>query len=166
MHPRLAAFLATLIAALIAPCAFAGGKADNKASVSVHIETESTDNPKMIFQQDIGGSTRYFRRMPEISTKDIISFSPFPSEADGGFGVVFKLKDNVAKRLSAITSASQGRWLVTMINGRAVDGVLIDKQIDDGIIVAWRGLTLADITILDESMPRIGQEGHKKKQKD
>ena len=164
MQPRFAAILMMLIAAL-SPAVHAGGKADNKASITVHLETENTDNPKMIFQQEIGGSTRYFRRMPEVSTKDVIAFSPFPSEAEGDFGVVFKLKDNVAKRLSAITSSNQGRWLITMVNGRAVDGVLIDKQIDDGIIVAWKGLTMADIAVLDNSLPRIGQDTRKKKEK-
>lgn len=165
MQPRFAAVLVTLIAAL-APFAYAGGKADKKASITVHLETESEDNPKMIFQQEIGGSTRYFRRVPEISTKDIIAFSPFPSEAGDDYGVVFKLKDNVARRLSAVTTSNQGRWLVTMINGRAADGVIIDKQIDDGIIVVWKGVTMADIAVFDESMPRIGQDGRKKKKKD
>lgn len=162
MQPRIAAVLVTLVTAF-SPVAFAGAKADNKASISIHMETENSDNPKMIFQQEIGGRTRYFRRMPEVSTKDIIAFSPFPSEAGGDFGVVFRLKDNVAGRLSAITSSNQGRWLITMINGRPVDGVLIDKQIDDGIIVAWKGVSLADIAIFDESLPRIGDDGRKKK---
>lgn len=165
MQPRFAAALMVLLTVLC-PAVFAAGKADNKASVSVHMETESTDNPKMIFPQEIGGQSRYFRRMPEISIKDVISFTPFPSEAGGDFGVVFKLKDNAARRLSAVTAASQGRWLVTMINGRVVDGVIIDRQVDDGIVVAWRGITLADIAVLDDSLPRIGQEGGKKKRKE
>jgi hypothetical protein len=165
MQPRFAAVLMTLIAAFL-PAAYAGSKADKKASVSVHMETENSENPKMIFPQEIGGSARYFRRMPDISTKDVIAFSPFPSEAGEDYGVVFKLKDNVARRLSAVTSSNQGRWLLTMINGRAVDGVLIDKQIDDGIIVVWKGVTLADIAVFDESMTRIGQDGRKKKKKD
>jgi hypothetical protein len=164
MQPRIAAVLVTLVTAF-SPVAFAGGKADSKASISIHMETENSDNPKMIFQQEIGGRTRYFRRMPEVATKDIIAFSPFPSEAGGDFGVVFRLKDNVARRFSAITSSNQGRWLVTMVNGRAVDAVLIDKQIDDGIIVAWKGVNLADIAIFDDSLPRIGEDGRKKKEK-
>ena len=162
MQPPFAALLITLIS-ILSPLAHAGAKADKKAAITVHIETENTENPKMIFQQEMGNATRWFRRMPEVSTKDIIAFSPFPSEAGGDYGVVFKLKPNVAGRLSAITSANQGRWLLTMVNGRAVDGVLIDKQIDDGVIVVWQGITLADIKIFEESMPRIGQEGAKKK---
>jgi len=165
MQPSFAAIMMTLIAVL-SPVAHAGGKADHKAAISVHLETENSENPKMIFQQEIGGKSRYFRRMPEASAKDILAFSPFPSEADGDFGVMFQLKDNVARRFSAITSSNQGSWLVISVNGRLVDGVLIDKQIDDGIIVAWKGVTLADVAIFDETLPRIGQVGQKKKQKD
>jgi hypothetical protein len=164
MQPRFAAILITTFAALC-PAASAGGKADNKASVTVHLETEASDNPKMIFQQEIGGRTRFFRRVPEIATKDVISFSPFPAETGGDYGAVFKLKENASRRLSAVTSANQGRWLATMVNGRVVDGVLIDKQIDDGIVVAWKGVNLTDIAIFDASIPRIGQEGRKQSKK-
>jgi len=164
MQPRLAAILIMLFIGLC-PVVSAGGKADNKASVSVHLETEGTDNPKMIFPQQVGSQTRYFRRVPEVGAKDVISFSPFPSDAGGDYGVVFKLKDNASRRLAAVTSANQGRWLLIMINGRAVDGVVIDRQVDDGVVVAWKGVNLADIAVLDDSMPRIGQEGQKKKKK-
>ena len=156
------AVLFMLLVLAIPTAAFAAGKKESKASVSFHIETESTDNPKMIFPQLANGQTRYFRRMPEVSTKDVVSFTPFPSDAGGDdYGVVFRLKDNAAKRLGAITSANQGRWIISQINGRVVDGFLIDKQVDDGRIVIWKGVTLADVTILDESFPRTGQENKK-----
>ncbi len=147
----------------LAPAAFAGGKKENKASVTFHMQTEATDNPKMIFPQLANGQTRYFRRMPEISTKDIASFSPFPSEIGGDYGVALKLKGGAINRLAAITNANQGRWMLAQVNGRVVDGVLIDKQIEDGVLVIWKGVTLADITLLDEDLPRAGEEGKKKK---
>lgn len=147
----------------LCPAAWASGKADNKASVTLHIETEATDNPKMIFPHVIDGQTRHFGRMPEISTKDVVSYSPFPADGGAEFGAMFKLKPSVAGRLSAITAANQGRWLVTSVNGRVVDAVVIDKQINDGLLVAWKGLTLADIAVLDDQLPRIGAEGQKKK---
>ena len=163
MQTRRAALLMMLVLALT-PAVFASGKKEMKASVSFHMETESTDNPKMIFQQMAFGKDRSFRRVPEVSTKDIVSFTPFPSDAGGDdYGVVFILKENAAKRLSAITNINQGKWMITQINGRVVDGVLIDKQIDDGRLVIWKGVTLADVTVLDESYPRVGQEGKKKK---
>ncbi|MEI6175718.1 MAG: hypothetical protein WCS43_02400 [Verrucomicrobiota bacterium] len=129
------------------------------------METDENENPKMTFKQLANGQTRFFRRMPEFSTKDIVSFSPFPSEVGEGYGVIFKLKDNAARRLSAITNVNQGRWMIAQVNGRIVDGVFIDKQVDDGALVIWKGVTLQDVTLFDTSLPRIGEEGKKKPKK-
>lgn len=148
-------------AALLCPAA-AGGKASKKASVTFHIQTDANENPKMIFAQEINGKAMHFRRMPEVGTKDLTTYSPFPSEGGGDFGAVFRLKGSAAGRLAAITNASQGRWLAAMVNGRIVDGVLIDKQIDDGVLVVWRGLNLDDIAALDKTLTRFGAEEGKK----
>lgn len=163
MQTRRAA-LAMMLALALTPTAFASGKKEMKATVSFHMETEGTDNPKMIFEQKAYGKMRYFRRMPEITTKDVTSFSPFPSDAGGDdYGIIFFLKENAAKRLASITNVYQGKWMIAQINGRVVDGVLIDKQIDDGRLVIWKGVTLADVAAFDESLPRFGQDGKKKK---
>lgn len=160
MNLRFAALLMLNLLALASPlCAM--GKKENKASVTFHMETEATDNPKMIFPQQVGAQTRYFRRLPEISLRDVVSFSTFPSDGGESFGIVLKLKSNAMNRLAAVTAANQGRWLISQVNGRAVDGVIIDKQVNDGFIVIWKGLTAADIAILDEELPRIGAENKK-----
>lgn len=160
---RRPAFLMMLLLAL-SSAVFASGKKDDKASVSFHMETENTENPKMIFPQLANGQTRYFHRTPEVNLKDIESFTPFPSEMGGDdYGIVFKLKNNAGNRLAAITNANQGRWMITQLNGRVVDGVLIDQQIDDGQLVIWKGVTIADIDALDKALPRTGQDGKKKK---
>jgi hypothetical protein len=162
MTARLATLLSLLVCALV-PVAQGSGKKESKAVVSFHMETEANDNPKMIFPQLANGKTRYFRRLPEVSTKDILEFSPFPSDIGEGYGIVFKLKGEAANRLAAVTNVNQGRWMITQLNGRIVDGVLIDKQVNDGFIVIWKGATLADIALFDDSLPRIGDDGKKKK---
>ena len=147
----------------ICPTVFASGKKEVKASVTFHIETEATDNPKMIFPQLANGKQRFFRRLPEFATKDISSFNPFPSEIGGDYGIAIKLKAGAINRLAAISNANQGRWMIAQVNGRIVDGVFLDRQIDDGILVIWKGISLADITLLDEDLPRAGAAGKKKK---
>lgn len=147
----------------ISPTVFASGKKENKASVSFHMETEATDNPKMIFPQLANGKQRFFRRLPEFATKDILSFNPFPSEIGGDYGILLKLKGGAINRLAAISNANQGHWMIAQVNGRVVDGVFLDRQIDDGVLVIWKGITLADITLLEESLPRAGAGGKKKK---
>ena len=161
MKSHVAALLMVAVLAL-APPLFGGGKKENKASVTFHMETDANENPKMIFAQVIGQQTRYFRRMSEIGMKDIVSFSPFPSDVGEGFGIVFKLKSSAVNRFAAITAANQGRWLISQVNGRAVDGVIIDKQVNDGFIVIWKGVTLADVELLDEELPRADEENKKK----
>ena len=69
--------LAALFLLALAPLGVAGGKKEPDTTISFHMETEATDNPKMLFQAVAGGKLRYFRRMSEISTRDIAAFSPF-----------------------------------------------------------------------------------------
>ena len=163
MNVRLALILA-LLAVLPAQMAAAAGKRSDKAKVSFHMQTEATDNPKMIFPHVSNGRQRHYLRMPEFSTKDVLSFNPFPSDLGGGdYGMILKLKPTSAQRLAAITNANQGRWMVAQVNGRPMDGVLIDKPVTDGILVIWSGLTMADVDSFDKAFPRIGSEGKKKK---
>jgi hypothetical protein len=164
MNARNRTCTAILILAGFLPTALASGKKEITAKVSFHLETEATDNPRMIFQQAAGGKMRTFTRVPEVSSKDILSFAPFPAD-DGSYGILIQLKNHAGQRLDAVTNMGQGRYLLSLLNGRVVDGVLIDKPVRDGKLVIWKGATLADITILDESYPRIGQEGQKKKKK-
>ncbi len=165
MQPRLAALLIMVASALMTPAVVAGGKPDIKASLTFHMETEGTDNPKMIFSQLVSGKVRFFRRMPEITTHDVLSFNPFPAEGSEGYGIAFKLNETAAKRFAAVTNVNQGRWMIAQMNGRVVDGVFIDQVITDGIVVVWKDVTLADIKVFDDSLPRIGQEGKKKEKK-
>ncbi len=155
--------LSMMLIVALSPTLLASGKKEMKTTLSFHLETEATDNPKMIFPQLANGETRYFRRMPEVTTKDVVSFSPFPSEIGDGYGIVFKLKPSAVNRLAAVTNANQGKWLIAQVNGRVVDGVLIDKQISDGFIVIWKGVTLDDVTLFDKDLPRINAEDKKKK---
>lgn len=161
MKSPLAALLMIFVL-VVAPPALGGGKKADKASVTFHLETEGTDNPKMIFPQMANGQTRYFRRGAEISLRDVTAFSPFPAENGDGYGLVLKLKQTATNRLAAITSANQGRWLISQVNGRSVDGVLIDKPVNDGFIVIWKGVTDMDIATLDKELPRIGAPQKKK----
>ena len=164
MRIRVAAILTFLILAFC-PTLWARGKPDAKFTASFHMEAEGNDHPKRVFSQLANGKQRLFRRMPEIGTKDIVSFSPFPSEVGDGYGVVFRLSPTATRRLSAVSAVNLNRWMIAQVNGRVVDGVLIDKQIDDGLLVVWKGLTLEDTRLFDETIPRIGEEGKKKKKK-
>jgi hypothetical protein len=149
--------LLSATAGLLPLPALAGGKINDKTAVSFHVETDTNENPKMIFPLPVDGRTRYFRRLPDITTKDIQAFRPFPSGDGATYGVLFELKEHAARRLSAVSAANPERWLAAMANGRGVDAVFIDKQITDGKLVIWKGLSALEIQQLDKLMPRIGE---------
>lgn len=146
-----------LIAVLVSP-AMAGGKRDNDINIVFHMETGAGENPKMVFEQLVAGQKRFFRRVPEISTRDVASFKPFPSQTGEGYGVLLKLKKGSETRLGAITASNLSRWMVARVNGRVVDGVQIDKQITDGELVIWKGLSASEVKMMDMEFPRIGEK--------
>ena len=136
----------------------AGGNKGKKVDISFHIETEASDNPKMIFPHDVMGKQRFFRRIPEVSSNDYIAFTPFPADDQASYGAILQLKDNVGRRLAAVTQSSSGKWLVCKAFGRIVDSVLIEDAVEDAVLVIWKGLTLEEIQQMDESIPRIGEK--------
>ena len=152
-------------ALMSAPFARAGGKAGEMGMVTFHLETEEGGNPKMVFPQMDDGKQRFFLRTPEITMKDMVAFRPFPSGTGDEYGMVFQLKDAAKRRLNAISTAHQGKYLLAQANGRVVDGVLIDKPVDDGLIVIWKGITTAEVQLFDKALPRIGDTDKKKKKK-
>jgi preprotein translocase subunit SecD len=162
MPYRISAFLMMVFFAF-APASFAGGKADKKGNLSFHVETEESDHPKMIFPYELEGKKKFFRRVPDITSNDIVAFGSFPSDDGQSYGVAFRLKDNARNRLAAITTENQGKWLIAQVNGRIVDAVLIDKPVSDGFIIIWKGITLEEINQYDKVVPRINGEKPKKK---
>jgi hypothetical protein len=144
----------------------AGSKKEGNINVSFHMETEAGENPKMIFPSVAGGKSRYFRRIPDASMKDIAAFSPFLADDSVNFGIVFQLRESGKNRVMNVTIANQGRYLAAMVNGQVRDAVMIDKGITDGNLVIWNNVTEAEIKQLDKSLPRIGEVKGKKKKKE
>lgn len=150
-----------LAVALLVLCpglvAHAGGKKGDETAISFHLQAEETDNAKMTFPQLTNGKQLMFKRSPEIITKDIAAFKPFPSQDGDGAGLVIQLKPTPKNRFTAISNANVNRWMVAMVNGRVVDAVIIDRQVEDGVLVIWKGVGDAEITALDKKFPRIGE---------
>ncbi len=132
--PRLAAAAALLAFSVVQPL-HASGKKGEPSGLSFHLQAEETDNPKMLIVLPTNGKNVPYKRLPEVVTKDIAGFAPFPSRDGEGFGVLLQLKPAVKNRWAAITAANPNRWIMAMVNGRAMDAVMIDKQINDGQMV-------------------------------
>ena len=153
--PRL--FAIALLSLCPGLTAQAGGKKGENSGISFHLQGDPTDNPKMVFAQLNAGQQMVFRRNPEVMTKDIAAFNPFPSQDGQGFGMVIQLKPSAKNRIAAVTNANVNRWMLAMVNGRRVDAVVIDKMIEDGHLVIWKGIGAAEIEAFDKEIPRIGE---------
>jgi hypothetical protein len=141
----------------------AGGDPNRKFSVTFHMETDANDNPKMVFPQAVLGRQRVFRRLPDLSSRDIEGFKRIATDGKEGKGVIFKLKETSAKRWQAVTSANINRWVVSQVNGRVVDAFVVDQPIGDGLVVVWKGLTEEDLVLLKKEFTEIGDEKPKEK---
>lgn len=155
---RFFSFVAALVALGPALPADAGSSKKPDTGVSFHIETTEGEDPKMVFQQVAAGKVRYFRRSAELITNDIVAFSPFPADDGLTYGAVCQLNRGAAGRLSNLSAANKGSWLLAMVNGRIVDAVIIDKQVEDGLIVIWKGITVNEVKAFDKIRPRIGED--------
>ena len=143
---------------LLAFPAYAGDKKGQNIAVSFHMETDANNNPKNIYTQTVAGKVRYFQKAPDITSKDIVAFSPFLADNGVDYGAVFRLRGSAASRLENITAANQGRMLAAVVNGRFVDNVMIDQPVKDGFIVIWNGIQDAELKEYDKLVPRIGKE--------
>jgi len=136
----------------------ASGKKTPPAAISFHMEGSRAESPKFARMVKTLAGEKYFRKTPEISTKDIVEFSPFPADDNSTYGVVFKLTAPATRRLMAATTQNRGKLLLALVNGEALGVVRIDKPVTDGVLVIWSGVKQKEIKLYDMVCPRIGED--------
>lgn len=151
-----------LVALLTMPASIlASGKKTPPASISFHMEGSAAEAPKFARQVDTLVGKKFFRKVPEISTKDIVAFSPFPADDATTYGIVFKLNAQAMRRLTTVTTMNRGKLLLALVNGQALGVVRIDKPVNDGVLVIWSGIRQQEIKLYDQVAPRIGEDPKK-----
>lgn len=150
-------FFAIALAVVLLPSALmAGGKKAPELTVTFHLQASAGD--RQAFKQLTNGKEVFFRKTPEISTKNIIAFRPFPSDDGQSYGVVFQLNKTAAGRLNSLSTAERGKLLLAVVNGQVRDAVVIDKPVNDGLIVIWKRIVLKEVRLADQHRPRIGED--------
>jgi hypothetical protein len=144
-----------LIVALLPGALMAGGKKAADLTVTFHLEASAGE--RKAFKQLTSGKEVFYRKSPEISTKDIIAFRPFPSDDGNSYGMIFQLNKTAAGRLSSLSNAERGKLLLSVVNGQARDAVVIDP-VGDALIVIWKRIALKEIHLADQHRPRIGED--------
>jgi hypothetical protein len=147
-----------LILPLLQTSVIANGKKTPPASISFHVEGSAMEGPKFVRKVKTVAGERYFRKVPEISTHDIVAFSPFPADDQTTYGVLFKLNKRASQRLNASTNLNRGKLLLALVNGQAIGVVRIDKPVTDGMLVIWSGIKENEIKLYDQVAPRIGED--------
>jgi hypothetical protein len=151
-------FLATVVLSLLLiPAAFASGKKTEAMSVTFHLQSDASEGRKLVFPQMTAGQEVYYRISPAFSTKDIVAFVPFPADDQISYGVMLQLSKGAAQRLSSISSDNRGSYILAVVNGNVRDAVLIDRTVNDGMLVIWQRITAQEVRLADSMMPRIGQ---------
>ncbi|MBT8036193.1 MAG: hypothetical protein KJO21_01495 [Verrucomicrobiae bacterium] len=143
---------------LTSAAVIASGKKTPPASISFHMEGSISEGPKFVRKVNTLADERHFRKVPEVSTKDIVGFSPFPADDKLTYGIVFKLNAKATRRLMVATTMNQGKLLLALVNGQPLGVVRIDKPVKDGLLVIWSGIKPEEIKLYDKLAPRIGED--------
>ena len=154
MARRLLVLLFLIGVVILCPAA---GKKYKLYLVTFHLEGESTDNPKFITPVKLGAEHRqyYFNKIPTFTDHDIKWFYPFTGSDGATYGAAFQLKDHAATELKAITLTNQGKLLGLRCSDATLQAVLIDRPIDDGVVVVWSGLQQKHLQEFRKRFPHV-----------
>jgi len=128
--------------------------------VSVHLESENRTEGKLTFPVKIEGKNVPFSKSALFTQKDIDRARIFRN-ADGSVGVVFRIEKRAAKSLYNLEYTHKGKRLATLLMGRQVDVIQIDKARQDRLFVIWKGLTMAEVDYIEAEIKPLQPDDYK-----
>jgi hypothetical protein len=153
---RLILFL--LVASLTTNFSFANGKKQSAVAITFHTEATNLESKKLSVEIDTPKGKRFMSKTPFITTRDIVAYNAFPSPHNPEmYGVSFQLNRAGAGRLKMTSGQYSGKWIMCSINGKVVDMLYIDRQVDGRVITIWRGVDQAMLNACNHLIPRIGE---------
>ncbi len=159
MHMKHSALLAGL--ALVGLLCLGAGTKTKGLVITFHLEGEESDSEKFVTPVKLGSEHRqyFFRKMPAFTSADLLWFYPFVAQDGQSFGAAFRLKDHKAQELTGLTTANQGQLFGTRIVGGPMSAVVIDRPINDGVLVMWEGLAQQHLQFINSQVPHVDQVG-------
>jgi hypothetical protein len=133
-----------LLMALTLPCLLGMSKKQSLL-ITFHTMAAPTDSPKTVFPSDLNGKRILFRLVPEFTQDNIVAFQSFPAENGNGKGVTLQLDSHGKYNLELISRARKDEYLLTMVNAKPVDFVVMDEPVTDGMITIWQGVPEAAV---------------------
>ena len=149
--------LAIAIVLLVPATVMAGGRKPPPVTVTFHLQANPGEGEKLVFPFTTAGKEVFYRRSPAFSERDIIAFQSFPADDKNSYGLILQLNSVAKGRLASLSGANSGKFLLAMVNGSVRDAVLIDRSVEDGLLIIWQRIGLAEVRAADGLMPRIGE---------
>ena len=136
----------------------AGSKAKGLV-VSFHLEGQAEDTEKFVTPVKLGSEHRqyYFRKMPSFTNLDMQWFYPFVAQDGASYGAAFRLKNHKAQELTGITIANQGKLLGVRVLDAPLQALVIDRPVNDGILVVWGGLSKNHIQLIGSKLTHVDE---------
>jgi hypothetical protein len=139
--------------------ASANGKKRPPISITFHFETDSVEGKKLSIPAETPMGTKYIQKSPSFTTNDFIAYFPFVSpHEEAGYGVALQLNKTAAMRLKALSVENVGKYIVVNINGKVVDMLYVDGEVDGRVITIWRGVDPQILELVNPMLPRIGED--------
>jgi len=159
--------LNVLLATLIFTTAAHGSGKSAGPYIGIHAEGDEHDGPRMVKPSVINGEKRYFRISPEVVTRHFDAFHAFVAEDGASYGAALRLNDEGQRAMTVMVSTNQGRLARTIVNGKPLDIIRIDRGGNDGYFIVWGGLNGADLKLMGKKLKRLdsGVPGEHEKEK-
>ena len=137
---------------------FANGKKQSAVTITFHTEATNLESKKLTYEIDTPKGKRFMNKTPFITTSDIVAYNAFSSPHNPDmYGVSFQLNRAGSSRLKMTSGQYSGKWIMCTINGKVVDMLYIDRQIDGRVITIWRGVDQTMLNACNHLAPRIGE---------
>lgn len=134
--------------------ALAGGKSP-QAYIGLHVEGDEYEGEKFVRPNTINGQVKFFRILPEVGTRHFSAFQAFMAEDGGSYGVALRLNDEGMRAMQVMCTNNQGRLARTIVNGKLLDIIKIDRVPADGYVIVWSGLGPEDLKVLGKKLKRL-----------
>jgi hypothetical protein len=146
--------------------AAAGGKSP-APYIGLHVQGDEYEGAKFVKPNVVNGETKYFRIIPDVTTRHFSAFQAFVSEDGASYGAALRLNDEGLRALNVMCTTSQGRLARTIVNGKLLDIIHIDRVPADGYVIVWSGLSEDDLKLMSKKLRRLddGQPGEGQKRK-
>lgn len=149
------AVIVFLFSALLFTTAARGGGKSAGPYIGIHVEGDQTDGPKMVRPNVINGKEHFFRISPEVVTRHFEAFHAFVAEDGASYGVALRLNDEGRRAMQVMVSINQSRLARTIVNGRALDIIRVDRAGEDGYFIVWGGLGPEDLKLFSKKLKRL-----------